>query len=305
VENGDNEADRHAANALDYYRFARLVATNFAKSCLPLYSADYRKITALSHALFLVGDYEAAIVAMEARLTTGDHPPDLFDISVLLIVIGQYDVHFVVEMIKNMLESGLEPDSGLYGQVIHLCLKHDMPHLAAELLQLGQSRHSDLLHPKTLGAILWHSVSHLHHLTNDEKIARLETIYNVLTNFSPHQSGGTIKPPAATTLNIAREAFKQAVDLDAPLAAKYYETFLRDKIIRASDSGKTSVRRSGREYADWQTGMLGRAWKGHKEGWLKSGRYPQTPLARVSKYYLYTRKTKGTSEGTVYNLRDV
>ena len=277
VENGEGEADRHAVNALDFYQFARLVATNFAKSCLPLYSADYHKLTALTHILLLVGDHEAAIVAIEARLTIPrGHPPDLLDISVLLNAIGKYDPHFVIETIKNMLESGLEPDAELYGQAVQLCLRHDMPHLADELLQLGQSRGRKLLQPKTLGAILWHSVSRLDHLTSDEKVARLESIYNLLTNFSP-QPAGQIKAPAATTLNIAREAFKQAVELDAPLATKYYETFLKDKIIRASDSGEPSVRRSGKDYVDWQIGMLGRAWKGHREGWLKNGRSPQSP----------------------------
>jgi len=271
VENGQDEPDRHATNALDYYQFARLVATNFAKSCLPLYAADYQKLTALTHILLLVGDYDAAIVAMEARLTIpGDKPPDLLDISVLLNAIGGHDPYFVIETIKNMFESGLEPDSGLYGQAVQLCLKHDMPHLADELLQLGQSRHPKLLQPKTLGAILWHSVSHLNHLTRDEKIARLESIYKLLTNFSPQQ-GEQIKLRAANTLNITREAFKQAVELDAPLATKYYETFLKGKIIRASDSGASPVRHSGKDYADWQTGMLGRAWKGHREGWLKNG----------------------------------
>lgn len=278
VENGEGEADRHAVNALDFYQFARLVATNFAKSCLPLYSADYQKLTTLTHILLLVGDYEAAIVAMEARLTISrNHPPDLLDISVLLNAIGKYDPHFVIETIKNMLESGLEPDAEFYGQAVQLCLRHDMPHLADELLQLGQSRHRKLLQPKTLGAILWHSVSHLNHLTGDEKVACLESIYNLLTNFSP-QPTEQIKAPAATTLNIAREAFKQAVELDAPLATKYYETFLKDKIIRASDSGKPTARRSGKDYVDWQIGMLGRAWKGHREGWLKNGRSPQAPL---------------------------
>ena len=269
VKNGEDDSDRHAANALDYYQFARLVATNFAKSCLPLYSADYQKLTALSHVLLLVGDYEAAIVAMEARLTVHrDQPPDLCDISVLLIAIGEYDLQFVVETIKNMLESGLEPDSTLYGQVVQLCLKHDMPHLAGEIFQLGQSRHPDLLHPKTLAAILWHSVSHLDHLTSDEKVARLNSVYMILTNFSPQQ-GTKIRPSAATTLNIAKNAFKQAVKLDAPLATKYYEAFLKGKLIQASDGGESSPRRSGKDYVDWQTGMLGRAWKGHREGWLK------------------------------------
>lgn len=277
VKNGEDEGDRHAANALDYYRFARLVATNFAKSCLPLYSADYQKLTALSHILLLVGDYEAAIVAMEARLAIqGDQPPDLVDITVLLNAIGEHDPHFVVETIKNMLESGLEPDSTLYGQVIQLCLKHDMPHLAGEIFELGQSRHDDLLHPKTLSAILWHSVSNLNHLTSDEKIARLKSIYISLTNFSPQQ-GKKIKSPTATTFNIARRAFEQAVKLDAPLATEYYEAFLKGKIIRASDSGESPPRRSGKDYADWQTGMLGRAWKAHREGWLKNAQSPETP----------------------------
>ena len=281
VENGEGEADRHAVNALDFYQFARLVATNFAKSCLPLYSADYQKLTALTHILLLVGDYEAAIVAIEARLTIPKgHPPDLLDISVLLNAIGKYDPHFVIETIKNMLESGLEPDAELYGQVVQLCLKHDMPHLADEILQLGQSRRHNILQSKTLGAILWHSVSHLNHLTSDEKVTRLESIYNLLTNFSP-QPAGQFKAPAATTLNIAREAFKEAVELDAPLATKYYETFLKDKIIRASDSGEPTTRRSGKgytDYAEWQVGMLGRAWKGHREGWLKNRRSPQARL---------------------------
>jgi hypothetical protein len=269
VENGGDEADRHAANALDCYQFARFVATNFAKSCLPLYSADYQKLTALTHILLLVGDYEAATVAVEARLTIpGDQPPDLLDISILLNAIGRHDPYFVIETIKNMLESGLQPDLELYGQVVQLCLRHDMPHLAGELLQLAQSRHPKLLQPKTLGAILWYSVSHLNHLTSDEKIARLETIYKLLTNFSPQQ-GEQIKSPAATTLNIARQAFKEAVELDAPLATKYYETFLKGKVIRASDSGESLAQRSGKDYADWQIGMLGRAWKGHREGWLK------------------------------------
>jgi hypothetical protein len=277
VENGKSEADRHAVNALDYYQFARLVATNFAKSCLPLYSADYQKLTALTHILLLVGDYEAAIVAMEARLTIPkDQSPDLLDISILLNAIGKHDPHFVIETIKDMLERGLEPDAKLYGQAIRLCLRHDMPHLADELLQLGQSRHPKLLQPETLGAILWYSVSHLNHLTSDEKIARLESIYMLLTPFSPQQ-GEQIEPRAATTLNIAREAFKQAVELDAPLAAKYHEIFLKGKIIRATDSGESPARLLGKDYADWQIGMLGRAWKGHREGWLKSGRSLQTP----------------------------
>lgn len=273
VENGDTEADRHAVTAVDCYQFARLVATNFAKSCLPLYSADYQKLTALTHILLLVGDYEAAIVAIEARLTIPkDQPPDLLDISVLLNAIGRHDPHFVIETIKDMLESGLGPDAELYGQAVQLCLRHDMPHLADELLQLGQSRRPNLLRPKTLGAILSYSVSHLNHFTSDEKIARLESIYRLLTNFSPQQ-GEQIKPPAARTLNIAREAFKQAVELDAPLATKYYETFLKGKIIRASDNGESPARRSGKDYADWQVGMLGRAWKGHKEGWLKNRKH--------------------------------
>ena len=278
VKNGEGDGERHVGNALDYYQFARLVATNFAKSSLPLYSADYQKLTALGHILLLVGDYEAAIVAIEARLTIqGDQPPDLFDISILLNAIGEHDPHFVVETIKNMLESGLEPDSTLYGQTAQLCLQHNMPHLAGEILQLGQSRHPDLLHPKTMGAILWHSVSHLNHLINDEKIARLESIYLFLTNFSPEQ-GEKINPPTATTLNIARKAFEQAVGLDAPLATKYYEAFLKGKIIQASDSGESPPRRSGKDYADWQTGMLGRAWKGHREGWLKNAQSPPIVL---------------------------
>ena len=271
VELGESETDRHAVISLDCYQFARLVATNFAKSCLPLYSADYQKLAALTHILLLVGDYEAAIIAIEARLTIPrDHPPDLLDVSVLLNAIGERDPHFVIETIKDMLESGLELDAELYGQAVQLCLRHDMPHLADELLQLGQSRRLNLLQPKTLGAILWYSVSHLSHLTSDEKIARLESIYKLLTNFSPQQ-GEQINPPAANTLKIAREAFKQAVELDAPLATKYYETFLKGKTIRASDSGESPVRRSGKDYADWQTGMLARAWKGHREGWLKNG----------------------------------
>jgi len=278
VKKGEDEAGMHAANALEYYQFARLVATNFARSCLPLYSADHQKLTALGHILLLVGDYEAAIVAMEARLTfQGDQPPDLFDISVLLHAIGEHDPHFVIETIKNMLENGLELDSTLYGQVVQLCLKHDMPHLADELLQLGQSRHSDLLHPKTLGAILRYSVSRLDHLTGDERVARLESIYMFLTNSFPQQ-GEKTNLWAVGTLNIAREAFRQAVELSAPLATKYYETFLKGKIIQASDSGKPPASRPGKDYAEWQTGMLGRAWKGHKEGWLKKGRSPQTPL---------------------------
>ncbi len=278
IENGEGDADKHAVNGLDCYQFARVVATNFAKSCLPLYSADYQKLTALTHILLLVGDYEAAIVAMEARLTIQrDHPPDLLDISVLLNAISKHDPHFVIETIKNMLESGLEPDAELYGQAVQLFLRHDMPHLADELLQLGQSCRRKLLRPKTLGSILWHSVSHLKHLTSDEKVARLESIYKLLTNFSPQQAE-QIKPPAATTLNIAREAFKQAVEIDAPLAAKYYETFLKGKIIRASDSGEPPARRSGKDYVDWQIGMLGRAWKGHREGWLKNDRSLQAPL---------------------------
>lgn len=282
TKNGEDEPYRHATNALDYYQFSRLVATNFAKSCLPAYSADYEKLTTLSHILLLVGDYEAAIVAMEARLSIpGVQSPDLLDISVLLNAIGQHDPHFVIEMIKNMLEGGLEPDSELYGQIVQLCLKHDMPHLADALLQLGQSRHPNLLRPRTLGAILWYSVSHLNRLTSDEKIARLDSIYKLLTTFSPQQGEG-IKPPAATTLNIARKAFKQAIELDAPLATRYYETFLKDKIIRASDSDKIPVRHSGKDYADWQIGILGRAWKGHREGWLKNGQSTQTPIVPVS-----------------------
>ncbi|KZT28338.1 hypothetical protein NEOLEDRAFT_1109213 [Neolentinus lepideus HHB14362 ss-1] len=175
----EEELEFRKGRMQDFDNFAKLVATRYRETQEPFEDADHRHLNALARIYFLLGDISAGFDVFRVMIDRQEIP-DHYDLNVSLSVLVQHDARAAGQMIRKMVEKGLQPSSVALGTVLNGAMAQGDAELVDWLLRFAK-RESIEITMKSVAAGVFTSISQsMQHDTPEQLRGNLDVVLNLV-----------------------------------------------------------------------------------------------------------------------------
>ncbi|KAK7048241.1 Golgi reassembly stacking protein 2 [Favolaschia claudopus] len=133
-ENEDSTLEAVRQRRDDCRWFLGVVMSQFAHAHPPIHECSHQVITTQARAFFIIGEFFRGFETVKALLERKEMP-DVYDINVTLTVMAQHDPRTALQIVRRMVDKGLQPDHVTFGTIMHHALAHGDVELVNEMVQ--------------------------------------------------------------------------------------------------------------------------------------------------------------------------
>ncbi|KAJ6508955.1 hypothetical protein C8R45DRAFT_860388 [Mycena sanguinolenta] len=237
AQRGEEEDDEFAAvreRRRDCKEFLDFVMSEFALAHPPMAQCNHQVITSQARAFFIVGDFARGFETIKVLLDRKEMP-DIYDVNVTLTIMAEHDPRSAAQIVRRMVEKGLQPDQITYGTIMHHALAHGDMELVDEMVQrVGELRGTHLSY-KSIVSLIRGSIA-FDAGSVPTQMSKLRSAFDIVKSIG---RSTVVYTPSHGKFFV--RACLQASD--PTMAFKFWELLIKDK-ARIDDWEQLALRRS-------------------------------------------------------------
>ncbi|KAJ7254325.1 hypothetical protein B0H12DRAFT_557493 [Mycena haematopus] len=251
----------------DCKEFLDFVMSEFAMSHPPMAQCNHQVITSQARAFFIVGDFARGFETIKVLLERKEMP-DIYDVNVTLTIMAEHDPRSAAQIVRRMIEKGLQPDQITYGTIMHHALAHGDMELVDEMVQRVGELRSQLSY-KSIVSLIRGSIA-FDAGSVPTQLSKLRSAFHIVKSIG---RSSVVYTPSHGKFFV--RACLQASD--PTMAFKFWELLIKDK-ARLDDGEHVALRRA-----------IIRALAGHqRKKWIKD-MHARAMIAQLRMGEIFTR----------------
>ncbi|KAF8208787.1 hypothetical protein K438DRAFT_287405 [Mycena galopus ATCC 62051] len=231
-EKSDVEAVRERRT--DCQEFLDFIMSEFSMAHPPLHECNHQVITSQARAFFIVGDFTQGFETIKILLERKEMP-DIYDVNVTLTIMAEHDPRSAAQIVRRMIDKGLQPDQITFGTIMHHALAHGDMELVDEMVQRVRELGGTQLSYKSIVSLIRGSVA-FDAGSVPNQMSKLRSAFHIVKSIG--RSAVVYTPSHGKFLVYA--CLRAS---DPTMAFKFWELLIKDR-ARQDDGEHVALRRA-------------------------------------------------------------